>query len=412
MLAAVLIFCLFANSVVAKGSLFQIPSSISCTKHRCSSASIGAGSGADFGSMQHVGVVGAGVSGLVVASQLRKLDKGIRVTVFEWGRGPGGRTARRRVGLDGGEVSFDHAAPFFSVQSAAFRDGLLQDWQASGWAKRWLPRGSDEELWVGVPSNNAICKAMAADLAGTDDKLQDGGMENGSSVLYGRHARKAKFLDGRWQLTVTNRLEKDALEVYEFDALVLSDKLLVQPGQEYAILTESDAASLVPPLPTLRSSSQVALLLAFSKRLPVDMDLIRAVRGPLELLVRDSSKPQRGKGETWTARSTSHYADLHLIGEQLDDEAVVSQELQRAFFAALQVPVTEPLVAVAFAWDHAQPLEEDRLQELFSLDRSRCLAVCGDFYGAAGPRGVEAAALSGPALSRALLNVLTAKSDL
>ena len=43
-----------------------------------------------------VGVVGAGISGLLYAQRLSELAPTLRVTVLEWGRGPGGRTARWR----------------------------------------------------------------------------------------------------------------------------------------------------------------------------------------------------------------------------------------------------------------------------------------------------------------------------
>ncbi len=80
-----------------------------------------------------VGIVGAGISGLLCAQRLLSLQKTpglLEVTVFEWGRGPGGRTARRRVTLaEGTEVSFDHAAPFFRAQSSEFK-ALLRRWRA------------------------------------------------------------------------------------------------------------------------------------------------------------------------------------------------------------------------------------------------------------------------------------------
>ena len=49
-----------------------------------------------------VGIVGAGISGLLCAQRLLSLQQApglLQVTVFEWGRGPGGRTAHRRATL-------------------------------------------------------------------------------------------------------------------------------------------------------------------------------------------------------------------------------------------------------------------------------------------------------------------------
>eukprot|EP00951_Prasinocladus_malaysianus_P044134 scaffold562957_cov28-Prasinocladus_malaysianus.AAC.1 len=65
-----------------------------------------------------VGLVGAGVSGLVFAKSLQESFPAghVSLTVFEWGRGPGGRTARRRAQTeDGAALAFDHAAPYFTL---------------------------------------------------------------------------------------------------------------------------------------------------------------------------------------------------------------------------------------------------------------------------------------------------------
>ncbi|MDA3948468.1 MAG: FAD-dependent oxidoreductase [Spirochaeta sp.] len=51
-----------------------------------------------------IAIIGAGISGLTAARELKR--NGCAVTVFERGRGPGGRAARRRAD----EWSFDHGA--------------------------------------------------------------------------------------------------------------------------------------------------------------------------------------------------------------------------------------------------------------------------------------------------------------
>ena len=111
-----------------------------------------------------VGIVGAGVSGLLCAQRLLSLaGPELQLTVFEWGRGPGGRTARRRVTLDSGaELSFDHAAPFITATPGSELEQLLNESAEKGRAQRWAAAG--ENVWVGTPSNHAICKALAEEL--------------------------------------------------------------------------------------------------------------------------------------------------------------------------------------------------------------------------------------------------------
>ena len=102
-----------------------------------------------------VGVIGAGVSGLLCAHRLLALsDQALQVSVFEWGRGPGGRTARRRAALpDGAPLSFDHAAPYFTATSSEFR-GMLENLDAVQWSD------AGANIWVGRGSNNQICRTL------------------------------------------------------------------------------------------------------------------------------------------------------------------------------------------------------------------------------------------------------------
>lgn len=300
---------------------------------------------------------------------------------------------------------FDHAAPFFSVTTDEFKKGLVTSWQSKGLVEQWRPRlGTDgvhvfveSQLWVGTPSNHAVCKSLS------DQLLHLGGV-----ALFGRHANNATFKDQQWHLRTTNRLESDAEELYRFDALVLTDKLLVLPNR-YAVLEPEDVQALAVP-EVLQSTGQVALLLVFDPPLDIQADLIRPSSGSLDLLVRDSSKPGRSfNADVWTARSSSSYAAQHLRGEALDDEAAVLNELLNEFHMAAG-SAQKPVVASIFAWDHAQPLEQ-LADKAFSLDATRRLGLCGDFFQPGQKpfaNGVEAASLSGLFLSKALLPLMSA----
>jgi hypothetical protein len=262
--------------------------------------------------MVSVAVVGSGISGLLCAQSLLQQAPGISVSVFEWGRGPGGRTARRRITVNGTQASFDHAAPFFGVASGSFRAGALRDWQARGlvspWAGRFAtfdaapgkppaPVADPSERWLGVPTMHTICRALS------DDVLASGG-----TLLFGRHVLSTSFSSEtrRWRVTANNRFAEEALrtEVTDFDALVLSDKLLVLPNI-YSVLSESDRGPL--SLPPLSSKGCVVLLIALDRaKLPTDgtcpddWDVLEA-RGPeggghdapVRLLIHESKKPQR-----------------------------------------------------------------------------------------------------------------------
>ncbi len=120
--------------------------------------------------MDHVDlvIIGAGISGLVAASELR--DRG-SVVVVDKGRGVGGRMATRRIG----GATFDHGAQFLTTHSERF-EAMVADWSDAGLVQEWYrgrvgPQGLAEPSSEGHPrfrgrvSMNAIAKHLAE---GTD----------------------------------------------------------------------------------------------------------------------------------------------------------------------------------------------------------------------------------------------------
>ena len=378
-----------------------------------------------------VGIVGAGISGLLCGQRLLELTPGADITVFEWGRGPGGRTARRRVTLsDGTEVSFDHAMPFFDATSARFQ-ALLASWEASSLAAKWPEAGAD--AWVGVPSNHAIARTIASDLEAA-----------GASMRFGHHVLSAEATTSAASKWIVRSKSRATGEVVtdSFDALVLSDKLLLLPNP-YAILPESEWGALALPA-HLASTGAVVLLLALSPlnpRLPTP-GVVRCTADEhpfVRLVVHDSAKPGRdgssgAAADLYVVHSSAEYSEAHLVGETLDDEAAVMAEMQAAALEIIlgcsgggasgfgaELPVV--LHSSVMAWDHAQPSATSRVRRdaPYLLDTLRQAGVCGDFFAAhageaaddegVSPSGVEAAALSGLALADQMALLLASPSE-
>ncbi len=115
-----------------------------------------------------IAVVGAGISGLLLASALRA--RGESVIVLEKSRGMGGRLATKRVG----NAVFDQGAQFFTAKDSRFSE-LVAHWQARGVVTHWpaapVPRLSRRRPYAngcrpGLPVGPWISSAL--------DGLSDG----------------------------------------------------------------------------------------------------------------------------------------------------------------------------------------------------------------------------------------------
>ena len=94
-----------------------------------------------------IAIVGAGIAGLSCAHALQA--DGNTVTVFDKGRGPGGRMATRRVDTALGTIAFDHGAQYFTARDPAFVQTVVR-WSEESVAARWPAAGDD--AWVGTPA--------------------------------------------------------------------------------------------------------------------------------------------------------------------------------------------------------------------------------------------------------------------
>jgi len=81
--------------------------------------------------MTKVLIIGAGLSGLIAARELK--NRGHDSMIVDKGKGIGGRMATRREG----DAQFDHGAQFFTARSEEFQ-AEIADWQSAGVAQKWF----------------------------------------------------------------------------------------------------------------------------------------------------------------------------------------------------------------------------------------------------------------------------------
>ena len=105
-------------------------------------------------------IVGAGLSGLVAATELQA--SGVTVTLVDKGRSPGGRLATRRIG----GAMLDHGAQFFTVRTSAFQR-RVDDWIERGLVAVWSHGFGPTEVhprFVAPAGMNSLARDLAVGL--------------------------------------------------------------------------------------------------------------------------------------------------------------------------------------------------------------------------------------------------------
>ena len=319
-------------------------------------------------------VVGAGVSGLVVARTLQ--NTGASVTLFDKGRQVAGRMSTRRTEV---ALTFDHGAQYFTVRDPLFESeisswiekGIVSDWKGKIGALcngHFKPSIQTQNRFVGVPGMNQLCSCLAEDLS-----LH-------SNIV----VSEAKRVGEAWQLT-----DQQANSLGEFDVMIVST-----PAPQAAKLLET-----VPDLQlraaSIRMSPCWAVMLAFTDTLALDSDGAFVEDSPLSWIACNSSKPGRSTlPETWVLHASPDWSEQHLE----DSADSVLEDLIAAFWQATQTASRQPIYSRAHRWRFSLPAEP--LEEPFLLNEQMRIAACGDWCG--GPR-VEGAFLSGAKLAERLL---------
>lgn len=321
-------------------------------------------------------VIGAGLSGLIVADTLQA--SGRRVRLLEKARGLGGRLATRRSNL----AVFDHGAQFFTARDPAFLS-RVEAWQAAGVVRPWsegfaLADGTfkrdGETRYCGVKGMAEIAKHLA----------------RGLEVRVNSKVTRIQAEHGTWIATT------ETGESHTGRALVLTAPV----PQSLQLL----AAGPVPLPDTIRRELE---RISYAPCLAVLAQFATA-----SLIPEPGGLWFRGGPIGWMADNA-----LKKIAPGPGAAVTIhaSPEFSQTNWATPEAEVTATLLAAAAPWLNGPPLETQLQRWRYSLPLQlhpeRCLVLrepaplvfAGDAFG--GPR-VEGAALSGLAAGAALVDLL------
>ncbi|KAK9085872.1 hypothetical protein Sjap_026283 [Stephania japonica] len=357
-----------------------------------------------------VAVVGSGISGAVCASVLA--TNGVCVTVFESGRGPGGRMSQRKEIIeDGKKVFFDHGAPFFTIRDNDVMS-LVCKWESRALVTQWKEsfgcvdcvsrkfvdneKEGTNKMFVGVPGMNSICGALCC--------------EHGVEAKFGITVGKLNWLEDKhvWEL-----IGFDGQNLGQFDGVAASDYYVVSPwftdvtGKKPPLDVTSNP-ELALKLQEVSFVSCFALMLAFEE--PLSSIPVRSFSFKNSDVLRwafcDSSKPGRlSSSECWVLHSTEEYAKrvITQFGLRMPSVSLLSKVAEELLqeFQKTVLGIPQPIFIKAHRWDRAFPTSAVAREEKCLWDISKRLAICGDFC--VSP-DVEGAILSGMAAARNLLD--------
>lgn len=320
-----------------------------------------------------VAVIGAGLAGLTLAHVLT--ERGYPVTVFDKGRGPGGRTTTRREG----EYFFDHGCQYLTVHDERFQR-YLDVWAEQGVVSAWkmrlanvqegvlTPLLDETRRWVGVPGMNAIAKRLA----------------DGLEVEQGVRVNALISDEAGWSLVSEQPLPDERYEIVV---------VATPPDQAVPLLAQSPTLQASAASVRMQPCWAVMLAFEYDLELPFDAAFVRA--SPLVWVCNNGSKPGRPGPESWVLHASPAWSRAHL--EDTPDQ--VAAELVDAFFKAVGCKRVVPAFVRAHRWRYAAP--ENPLASPCQWDAEQNLAACGDWCHS--PRA-EGAFLSGLQLAERILS--------
>lgn len=312
-----------------------------------------------------IAIIGAGMAGLSCATELAR--HGIAATLFDKGRGPGGRMATRRAQHNGETLHFDHGAQYFTARDAAFAD-CVGKWLVRSVVAPWPAAG--DHAFVGTPGMNAPLKYMARDL----------------DVRWGIRVERICWTGEDWQVESEQGKERFASVICAI------------PAEQAATLLEPSAPEFAAEARGSHSAPCWAVMVRFAAPMPLP-DIIRSREGAISWAARNSAKPGRTGEECWVLHGSPEYSQ-ELVDHPAPEAGAAI--LARFFEQAGIDPVT-PGFVTAHRWLYAMAQPRDGAPMLW--DDALRLGVCGDWL--VEPR-VEGAWRSGRAMAEAVIAAFNA----
>ncbi|WP_457207041.1 NAD(P)/FAD-dependent oxidoreductase [Nocardioides sp. P5_C9_2] len=314
--------------------------------------------------VDRVVVVGAGLSGVACARELRAA--GVPVRVLDRGHRPGGRMASRRLW----DRPVDLGASYLTTSDDDFA-AVVEGWCRRGLARPWT------DTFCALGDGNPVAKS--------------------GPLRWGTPGGLRSLVED-----LAGDLDVERYDVAAVDELNAPAVVLAMPDPQARRLVAEDHPVAVhldrefEPVLALAATWPARTWDGLSPTGRFDGAFVNG--DPVVAWVADDGRRRGDDAPVLVAHSTPDFASRHL-----EDPAAAGPELVRALRAALSLP--EPVDTHVHRWTFARPVGERTPTHALVDGPTGPVGVCGDGWGAS-PK-VETAWLSGRDLGRALAERLS-----
>jgi len=332
--------------------------------------------------MKRIAIIGGGIAGLACALHLDQSN--FEITIFDKGRGRGGRVATQRFD----DFQFDHGAQYIEETDSPFmleleewmNRGIIKEWDATLGelqGSRFLNTFKDKRVFVGTPTMSRIGNYLA-------EQLDYASFELNTEIV----EVFKKF--NEWYL-----VDSDEQIHGGYDFLVCT----IPAPQAKELLQEFPYIDQI--LSEVEYSPRWAVMIGLKHRLNVDYDgiFVSHMRrdpeapSPIRWLARNNSKPDRPEAESWIVHASHKWSKKYLE----KDPEWVAKKLYQEFLDVTGFEKYQTNLTVAHRWRYA--IINKSLNQNFILDNNRNIALAGDFCTG---KNIEAAYISGETLGERL----------
>lgn len=303
-------------------------------------------------------ILGSGVAGSTIANLL---SKNYTLEVFDKARGPGGRTANKRLKLN---LSYDHGLQYFSPKTNKFRKLIITLHQKKI-LKIWNGKHLDLTLenkksspkFIGKKSNNDFCKYQLKNI----------------KQNYLSHIKKIEYKKKIWEITLKNNKKN------KFRGLILTCP--------YPQLKKIAKKYLVKKILNLnvKMEPNITTMIAFRSQKNLPISSIKFNDNILAWAANENSKKRfKSSLNLWTLQSSVKWAKKTI--NNYKKNKMITKKIYTKFLELTGMSDYKIVDIKTHGWKYSYNFNTTRMKSYWNKNIS--LGVCADWF--IGPKAEDA----------------------